>query len=170
MQHSGRSLSFLHVWELLHHVINETVCCVTLVWSFSPVLLQTALGTAAFSSLGRSHTTHQSEGRRTRYTRKPLNVVGFVFRYWDKIFLVISDLVSHYGEVIDSQFTDIYPDLPQSLSSVSVQQDPEELALLVQRFYPLADLLNWLITGKHIQLDCTGSGIQSDKEIHFSTL
>lgn len=96
--------------------------------------------------------------------------MGFVYRDWNKIFLVISDLVAHYGEIINSQFTGIYPDLPQSLSSVGVEQDPEELALLIQSFYPLADLLDRLITGKHIQLDCAGSCIRSDKEIHFYTL
>lgn len=61
----------------------------------------------------------------------------------------IKDLVSHNGEVIQSQFTGIYSDLPQSLSSISVEQDPEPLTLLVERLYPLADFLDWLTRKIH---------------------
>lgn len=59
----------------------------------------------------------------------------------------IPDLVSHYGEVIHPQLTGIYTDFPQSLSSISVEQDPEPLMLLVQALYSLADLLDWLTGG-----------------------
>lgn len=137
---------------------------VTLVWNFSPVLLQTALGTAVFSSRGCSHTKHQFEGRRTRNVTKPVNQMfsSFISDAKTRYFIrLIPDLVSHYGEVIHSQFTGIYPDFPQSLSSISVEQDPEPLTLLVERFYPLTDLLNWLTRGKHIRLYCTQSHRQS---------
>lgn len=77
--------------------------------------------------------------------------------------------MSHYGEVIHSQFTGIYPDFPQSLSSISVEQDPEPLTLLVERFYPMADLLDWLTRGKHIRLDCTQSHRQSSSFCFFNT-
>ncbi len=43
----------------------------------------------------------------------------------------IPHLVSHYGKVIHSQFTGIHSDFPQSLSRISVEQDPEPLMLLV---------------------------------------
>lgn len=56
------------------------------------------------------------------------------------------DLVSHYGEVIHFQITDINSDFPQGLSSICVEQDPEALTLLVQRLYSLADLLKRLTT------------------------
>ena len=56
----------------------------------------------------------------------------------------------HYSEVVHAQFTDIYSDFPHSLSSISMKQDPEPLTLLVESFYPLADLLDWLTRGKNI--------------------
>ena len=58
------------------------------------------------------------------------------------------DLVSHYGEVIHAQYTGIYWDFPQSLSSISVEQNPEPILLLVERVYSLADLLDWLTLDK----------------------
>lgn len=55
--------------------------------------------------------------------------------------------MSYYGKVIHSQLTGIYSDFPQSLSSISVEQDPELLVLFVERLYSLADLLDWLTGG-----------------------
>lgn len=43
---------------------------VTLVWNFSPVLLQKTLGTEVFLFWGHWHTTHRSEDRRTRNVTK----------------------------------------------------------------------------------------------------
>lgn len=60
----------------------------------------------------------------------------------------VPDLVTHDGEIIHSQLTDIHSDFPQSLSSVSVQQDPEPLSLLVEGFDSLADLMERLIRGR----------------------
>lgn len=66
-----------------------------------------------------------------------------------------TDLVPHYGEIIHAQLGGVHADLPQSLSSVGVQQDPQPLSLPVQGLDPLADLLEWLAGGKHIRLDQT---------------
>lgn len=55
-----------------------------------------------------------------------------------------TDLVPHYGEIIHAQLRGVNADLPQSLSGVSVQQDPEPLSLPVQGRDPLADLLEGL--------------------------
>lgn len=66
-----------------------------------------------------------------------------------------TDLVSHYGEIIHAQLGGVHTDLPQSLSGVGVQQDPQPLSLPVQGLDPLADLLEWLAGGKHIRLDRT---------------
>lgn len=63
--------------------------------------------------------------------------------------------MSHYGEIIHAQLGGVHADLPQSLSGVGVQQDPQPLSLPVQGLDPLADLLEWLAGGKHIRLDRT---------------
>lgn len=55
--------------------------------------------------------------------------------------------MSHYGEEIHPQLTGIDRDLPQSLSGVGVQQDPEPLALPVESADPLADLSHRLTGG-----------------------
>lgn len=52
--------------------------------------------------------------------------------------------MSYYGKVIHSKLTGIYWDFPQSLGSISVEQDPEPVMLLVETLYSLADLLDWL--------------------------
>lgn len=62
----------------------------------------------------------------------------------------IPDLVSHYGKVIHSQFTGIYSGFPQNLSGISVEQDPEPLTPLVERFHSLADLVDWLKRGRRL--------------------
>lgn len=56
--------------------------------------------------------------------------------------------MSHYGEEIHSQLTGIDRDLPQSLSSVGVQQDLEPVTLPVESADPLADLSHRLTRGK----------------------
>lgn len=61
----------------------------------------------------------------------------------------------HYGEIIHAQLRGVNADLPQSLSGVSVQQDPEPLSLPVQGLDPLADLLEGLAGGRHIRLGRT---------------
>ncbi|KAF3835737.1 hypothetical protein F7725_028295 [Dissostichus mawsoni] len=70
----------------------------------------------------------------------------------------IPDLVSHYGEVIHSQFTGMDWDFAHSLSSVGVQQDLQPLTLPVQTLYPLADLWEWLTGGRcQHQASCRAS-------------
>lgn len=64
-----------------------------------------------------------------------------------------TDLVSYDGKIVHAQLGGVHADLPQSLSRVGVQQDPEPLALPVQGLDPLADLLEWLMGGKHVRLD-----------------
>lgn len=59
----------------------------------------------------------------------------------------------HDGEIIHAQLRGVNADLPQSLSGVSVQQDPEPLSLPVQGLDPLADLLEGLAAGRRIRLD-----------------
>lgn len=74
----------MHVCSLTDHFLNST-CYVTLVWNFSPVLLQTASGATASASRARSHTEHRSEGRRTRNRTEPINwtLWGFFFFLFD---------------------------------------------------------------------------------------
>lgn len=140
-------LLVVHSWYFIDYSSSETMKYVTLVWSFSPVLLQTASDTMVYSFQGCSQTKHQSEGHRTRNVTKPVNekLSSFLSGATSRYFIQqIPDLVSHYGKVIHPQFTGIYSDFPQSLSCISVEQDPEPLVLLVERFYSLTDLPDWL--------------------------
>lgn len=53
--------------------------------------------------------------------------------------------MAHDGEVIHPHVNSIHPDLPQSLSRVGVDQDPELVPLLVEGLDSLADLLDGLV-------------------------
>lgn len=74
-----------------------------------------------------------------------INFSLFLFNFSDAILRYFRqqnpDLVSHNCEVIHSQFTGIYWDLPQCLGSISVEQDSGLLTQLVEKLDSHADLL-----------------------------